>query len=132
MKKINVAVAVIINSDEKILIAKRHEHLHQGGKWEFPGGKIEENESTKDALIREIKEEVGLEVKQASPLIILDYDYGDKLVSLDIWIVTDFTGNATGVEEQEIRWENVSKLVNYTFPDANQPIIDLLLKRYDS
>ena len=132
MKKINVAVAVIIDNDEKVLIAKRHDHLHQGGKWEFPGGKIEKNESTEEALAREIKEEVGIEVKKASPLIILDYDYGDKLVSLDVWVVTQFTGNAIGVEEQEIRWENVSNLTNYTFPDANQPIIDILLKRYNS
>jgi len=131
MKKINVAVAVIINNDKQILIAKRHDHLHQGGKWEFPGGKVEENESTKDALIREIKEEVGIEIKEASPLTILDYDYGDKFVSLDVWIVTEFIGNATGVEEQEIRWENVLNLANYTFPDANQPIIDILLKRDD-
>ena len=127
MKKINVAVAVILNKENKVLIAKRHDHLHQGGKWEFPGGKIEQNESAKEALFREIAEEVGLTVQQASPLMVLDYDYGDKLVSLNVWTVTDFTGEAIGAEDQEIRWITREKLINFTFPEANQPIVDSLL-----
>lgn len=128
MNKINVAVAVVINKEEKVLIAKRHSHLHQGGKWEFPGGKIEESESAQEALIREIKEEVGLTITQTLPLMVLDYDYGDKLVSLNVWMVTDYTGVAIGAEQQEIRWVNKTELTNYTFPDANRPIIEMLLK----
>lgn len=129
MKKINVAVAVILNKENKVLVAKRHDHLHQGGKWEFPGGKIEQNESIKEALFREISEEVGLAIKQASPMMVLDYDYGDKLVSLNVWTVTDFTGVAIGAEDQEIRWITREELTNFTFPEANQPIVESLMDK---
>ena len=127
MNKIRVAVAVVINSDNKVLIAKRHQHLHQGGKWEFPGGKIEKGELPQAALIRELKEEVDLNVNNATPMMVLDYDYGDKFVSLDIWVIKDFDGNARGAEQQEVRWVDISQLNEFTFPDANQPIVDSLL-----
>jgi 8-oxo-dGTP diphosphatase len=127
MNKIRVAVAVVINSDNKVLIAKRHQHLHQGGKWEFPGGKIEKGELPQAALIRELKEEVDLDVNNATPMMVLEYDYGDKFVSLDIWVIKDFVGIARGVEQQEIRWVGIKQLNEFTFPDANQPIIDSLL-----
>lgn len=127
MNKIRVAVAVVINSENKVLIAKRHQHLHQGGKWEFPGGKIEKGELPQTALIRELKEEVDLDVNHAIPMMVLDYDYGDKFVSLDIWVIKDFTGNARGAEQQEIRWVDINQLNEFTFPDANQPIVDSLL-----
>ena len=127
MKKISVAVAVIINDLDQVLIAKRHQHLHQGGKWEFPGGKIEEGETAQRALEREIKEEVELTVLEATPLMVLEYDYGDKFVSLDTWTVTRFSGTACGAEQQEIRWVERSRLMDYQFPDANQPIVDSLI-----
>lgn len=122
-----MAVAVVINSENKVLIAKRHQHLHQGGKWEFPGGKIEKNEEPKEALIRELKEEVDLNVNDAEPMMVLDYDYGDKFVSLDVWVIKDFDGNARGAEQQEIRWVGIQELNEFNFPDANQPIVDSLL-----
>jgi len=127
MKKIDVAVAIIFNKLGHILIAKRPDHAHQGGKWEFPGGKIEKGESIEEALTRELAEEVGITVQQTSPFMALDYDYGDKLVSLNIWKVTQFVGDATGVEQQQIRWVSNEELVDFTFPEANKPIIDKLL-----
>ncbi|NRA62621.1 MAG: 8-oxo-dGTP diphosphatase MutT [Psychrobium sp.] len=127
MKKIAVAVGVIENSHGEILLAKRHQHLHQGGKWEFPGGKIEQGETTLVALRRELLEEVAIDVVEAAPVMILDYDYGDRLVSLDIWHVTNFIGQAKGLEQQEIKWVAKSQLSQYQFPDANQPIVDWVL-----
>jgi len=127
MNKIRVAVAVVINSENKVLIAKRHQHLHQGGKWEFPGGKVEKAELVQDALIRELKEEVDINVHSSRPLMVLDYDYGDKFVSLDVWIVKDFEGDARGAEQQEIRWIDIALLNEFNFPAANQPIVDSLL-----
>jgi len=127
MNKIRVAVAVVINSDNKVLIAKRHQHLHQGGKWEFPGGKVEKDESAQDALIRELKEEVDLNIHDSIPMMVLDYDYGDKFVSLDVWIVKNFDGVARGAEQQEIRWVDIALVNEFNFPNANQPIVDSLL-----
>ena len=129
MKKIWVAAAVIENSQGQILIAKRLEHLHQGGKWEFPGGKVEVGESALVALTRELKEEVNLTVKRASELVKLEHDYGDKFVILDVWHVTDFTGTAQGLEQQEVKWVTKNELVNYQFPAANLPIIAAIVNQ---
>jgi len=131
MKKVVVAVGVIVNEQGDILIAKRHEHLHQGGKWEFPGGKVEAGEDTITALTRELSEEVAIEVSKAQPMMLLEHDYGDKFVRLDIWKVEDFTGIAQSNEGQEIRWVSVNELTNYQFPEANGPIVDKLIEQQD-
>ena len=128
MKRIHVAVGVIINDHNQILLAKRHGHLHQGGKWEFPGGKVESMETISQALIRELKEEVDLDVINSEPLMQLSHDYPDKQVLLDIHIVKNFTGKAKGVEGQPIEWVAIEALTNYDFPEANKPIVQALLK----
>ncbi|WP_025820701.1 8-oxo-dGTP diphosphatase MutT [Shewanella marina] len=128
MKRIHVAVGVIINDHNQILLAKRHGHLHQGGKWEFPGGKVESMETTNQALIRELKEEVDLNVMNSEPLMQLSHDYPDKQVLLDIHIVKNFTGEAKGVEGQPIEWVPIEALTHYDFPEANKPIVQALLK----
>ena len=96
---VHVAVGVIFNSQQnQILIAKRPEHLHQGGLWEFPGGKVSAGERVDQALKRELFEELGITVIEAQPLMAVQHDYSDKQVFLDIWTVTQFTGNAQGAE----------------------------------
>ncbi|QIR13329.1 8-oxo-dGTP diphosphatase MutT [Shewanella aestuarii] len=126
-KRIHVAVGVIINQHQQILLAKRHGHLHQGGKWEFPGGKVEENETVTEALIRELKEEVNLDVVSSSPFMDISHNYPDKHVRLDIHLVTDFSNEAKGMEQQQIEWVPFSQLVDYDFPEANKPIVDKIL-----
>ncbi|MCL1076296.1 8-oxo-dGTP diphosphatase MutT [Shewanella dokdonensis] len=126
-KRVHVAVGVIIH-EQQILLAKRHGHLHQGGKWEFPGGKVEAGEDTATALNRELQEEVGLTVTQCVPFMQLSYDYPDKQVFLDIMTVTGFEGEATGVEGQQIAWVDIEALPQYQFPDANMPILEKILK----
>lgn len=127
MKKINVAVAVIVNSQQQILLALRHQHLHQGGKWEFPGGKIETGETAQQAIIREINEEVSLSTQSTVPMMVLEHDYGDKLVCLHVHWVKEFSGNATGAEGQEIKWVDVSELSGFEFPAANKPILEAVI-----
>ncbi len=126
-KQVHVAVGVIENSAQKILLAKRHEHLHQGGKWEFPGGKVESAETTAQALIRELKEEVGLDVLNTTPMMEIHHDYGDKKVILDIHWVKDFSGTAQGLEGQAVQWVAKQDLVNFEFPAANKTIVDKIL-----
>lgn len=126
-KRIHVAVGIILNTDGQILLAKRPEHLHQGGKWEFPGGKVEQNETVTQALIRELKEEVALNVHSSEPFMALSFDYPDKQVLLDIHTVSDFTGEAQGLEGQQIVWVDKHELTHYDFPDANKPILAKLL-----
>ncbi|RYV03129.1 8-oxo-dGTP diphosphatase MutT [Shewanella sp. OPT22] len=126
MKRVHVAVGVIINDANQILISKRLDHLHQGGKWEFPGGKVEAGETTSQALIRELKEEVNLNVTSTTPLMTQSFDYPDKQVFLDIHLVTTFTGEAKGLEQQQIKWISKADISNYQFPDANYAIIERL------
>ena len=122
-KRIHVVAAVIENELEQIFIAKRPEHVHQGGLWEFPGGKVEASESAEQALKRELFEELGIQIQKFEPLIQILHDYSDKSVFLDVWRVTQFDGTAHGKEGQQTRWINKKDLSNFDFPDANKPII---------
>jgi 8-oxo-dGTP diphosphatase len=127
--KVQVAVAAIINPQRQVLLALRQAHQHQGNLWEFPGGKVEANESTYSALLRELDEEVGLKVIAAEPLIEISHDYGDKFVVLDVWLVNNFTGKPQGREGQALRWCDISALKESEFPAANVAIIDALKRR---
>lgn len=122
MKRVHV-VAAVIESGEDILIARRPDHVHQGGKWEFPGGKVEPNESLETALARELHEELGIHVVAAQPLIAIAHDYPDKQVLLDVWRVTEFTGDPVGREGQQVQWVARADLRQYEFPAANVPIV---------
>lgn len=120
---LHVAAAVIGNAEGKILIARRPEHLHQGGLWEFPGGKVEAGETVAQALKRELAEELGITVQSASPLLRVRHDYPDRRVLLDVWRVFRFQGEAHGREGQPIAWVEPQQLREYRFPAANQPIV---------
>ena len=120
---VHVAVGVIVGKDGAILIAKRPDKAHQGGLWEFPGGKVEQGETLFDALKRELQEELDIEVTATEPLIKIRHDYGDKIVLLDVHKVTHFYGQPQGNEGQPIRWVAPAALHEYEFPAANRPII---------
>ena len=120
---VHVAVGVIVGKDGAILIAKRPDKTHQGGLWEFPGGKVEARETLFDALKRELQEELAIEVVATEPLIKIRHDYGDKVVLLDVHKVTEFSGQPQGNEGQPIQWVAPSSLHEYEFPAANHPII---------
>ncbi len=128
MKQVHVAVAVaVVNED--ILIARRPDDKHQGGLWEFPGGKVEAGETTADALVRELDEEVALPVttEHMSPLMEIPFNYPDKCVLLEVLWVDVPMNNALlahGAEGQEVRWVHYSKLADFQFPEANGPILD--------
>ncbi|WP_276317452.1 8-oxo-dGTP diphosphatase MutT [Rheinheimera riviphila] len=130
-KLIHVAVGVI-QRDEQIFISKRPDQLHQGGRWEFPGGKVEQGETVVAALTRELMEEVGLQVLDATPLMQLEYAYPEKTVLLDVWLVSQTEGLGEGLEGQQVAWVHFSELSNYQFPDANQPILDKVLALYQA
>lgn len=120
---LHVAVGVIRGGEGRILLTKRAKHAHQGGLWEFPGGKVETGESVQEALRRELLEEVGIAVQTMAPLIKINHDYGDRHVLLDVWNVTAFSGLAKPCEGQEMRWVTADDLESYSFPAANRPIV---------
>lgn len=123
MKRVHVAAAVIRGVDGRVLIAKRPQDKHQGGLWEFPGGKVEEGEAVERALARELEEELGIRVEAARPLIQVHHDYPDKQVLLDVWEVSAFSGEPHGAEGQPLAWATAHELLDYEFPAANQPIV---------
>ena len=130
MKRIHVVAAVIYGKLNEILIARRPDHLHQGGLWEFPGGKIEANETTYQGLVRELHEEIAINVIAANPFMQVSHDYSDKHILLDVWQVTAFDGEARGAEGQECCWVSIETLLRedseYEFPQANRPILGAL------
>ena len=124
-KQVHVAVGVIKKAN-LIFIAKRHDEQHQGGKWEFPGGKVEAGETVTQALARELNEEIGIEVKSSTPFLEIHHEYPDKSVHLDIHLVEEFDGQARHLEGQDHKWVAISDLNNYEFPAANVVIIEKL------
>lgn len=122
----SVAVAVIENRAGEVLLSQRPNHVHLGGCWEFPGGKVEPGETALMALVREVREELGLQVLQADPMLQIPWAYPEKVVRLHVWRVTAFDGVPVGREQQRVQWVPRSQLSNYTFPPANQAILTAL------
>lgn len=120
---IHVAAAVILDENRRILLARRPDDKHQGGLWEFPGGKVEPGEPVLDALDRELHEELGIRVESARPLIQIPHHYPDKSVLLDVFVVDRFSGQPHGREGQPVRWVEASALADFDFPAANRPIV---------
>jgi 8-oxo-dGTP diphosphatase len=121
--RIHVAAGAVFDDRQQVLICRRPPHAHQGGLWEFPGGKLEAGETIESALRRELREETGIDVISARPLIRVHHDYPDREVLLDVWRVERFSGTAAGNEGQAVRWVLPRELARYRFPAANIPII---------
>lgn len=128
MQVVHVAVGVILDQDRNILLTRRAPQSHQGGLWEFPGGKVETGESLELALTRELREELGIVIGRSSALLEVRHDYTDKAVLLDVHVVWEFTGEARGLEGQPLAWVAAEELAQYPFPAANVPIIDAVRK----
>tara|TARA_R110002110_G_scaffold91264_2_gene237587 strand:- start:211672 stop:212079 length:408 start_codon:yes stop_codon:yes gene_type:complete len=127
MLSVHVAVGVIVDDQDRVLLSRRSPNAHQGGLWEFPGGKLEAGESVARALSRELLEELGIEVQSSSALLEVSHDYGDKHVVLDVHLVWEFSGEPHGAENQPLAWVPLEELPKYAFPAANAAIVEALL-----
>lgn len=127
-KRVEVAVGVIIKQ-QQVFVCLRNQAQHQGGLWEFPGGKIESGESVFHALKRELKEEVAIDIASSTELMRIEHDYGDKSVCLHIHSVTDFSGEPHGAEGQASKWVAIAALHELDFPAANVAIVEKLQQR---
>jgi len=123
---VHVAVALIIKN-QQVLISLRAAHVHQGNLWEFPGGKLEKDETAQQALCREIKEELDIDVLSSQNFMRIQHDYGDQSVLLDVLRVDDFAGEPRGVEGQKIKWQAINHLQAEDFPAANRIIVHRLI-----
>jgi len=120
---LHIAVGVIQDASGRVLIAQRRPGTPGAGKWEFPGGKRESNEDIEAALARELHEELDLTLHAARPLIRFSHDYADRTVLLDIWLVTDWSGEVHGREGQRIAWAAPGRLLDYDMLEANTPVV---------
>ncbi|MEZ2602389.1 8-oxo-dGTP diphosphatase MutT [Kluyvera intermedia] len=127
MKILQISVGIIRNAEGEIYITQRAADAHMAHKWEFPGGKIEAEESPEQAVIRELQEEVGITVTSLQQFDKLEYQFPDRHITLWFWLVDGWEGEPWGKEGQPGRWVAQRELVAGEFPPANAPVIEKLI-----
>lgn len=125
-KYVHVAVGLVVNASGQVLVTRRPDHVHQGGLWEFPGGKLEPGEDVQAGLTRELQEELGIQVIAARPFLRIHHDYPDKSVLLEVWRVEAYRGQPHGLEGQPLAWHSPEALASLPLPAADQPIVQAL------
>lgn len=121
--RIHVAVGVLIDAKDCVLLTRRLKGTHLAGYWEFPGGKVEAGESVQTALARELQEELGTKIGKTVPLMTVSHDYGEKQVLLDVHQVKDWNGEPHGAEGQPLAWVDAASLNEFQVPEANAEIM---------
>lgn len=125
-KLVQVAVGVVVKQGQ-FFVCRRKQEQDEGGKWEFPGGKLEAEETPIDALKRELKEEIGIyNINQIQDLLTIEFDYEYKKVELFVFLVKHFDGDACGLEGQETQWISFLEVQKLDFPKANLQILEKL------
>lgn len=127
-RSIHVVAAVIRDARGRILLARRTDGRDLAGLWEFPGGKCEPGEAPGDALVRELREELGIEAKVGDELIRVPQRYPDKRLVLDVRELESWQGPARGREGQALAWVPGDKLRRYPMPPADRPVVAALLQ----
>jgi len=133
MKLTLVVACALIDADNRVLIAQRPEGKQLAGLWEFPGGKLEPGERPEPALIRELREELGIEVKEAclAPLTFASHAYDTFHLLMPLYICRRWEGTVASKEGQALAWVRANKLRDYPMPPADipliPPLIDLLM-----
>ena len=120
-----VASIALIDASDQILIAKRPNKKHLSGFWEFPGGKVEKGESPEYALIREVKEELNIDInnKCIAPLTFSEFDYKKFHLLLLLYVCRRWEGEPTSMEKNEIKWVKANTLRQYKMPPADDSLI---------
>ena len=121
---INVVAAVIKDENEKILITQRNLKKAQGGLWEFPGGKIEPNETCENAIVREIKEELDIDIEVKSYLSEKVFNYPEKDINLIALECKKINGEIRLLEHEDYKWVSKNELDNFEFAPADLFIIE--------
>ena len=121
--------AAIILKDNLVLLAKRAAHKHMGGFWEFPGGKVEKGETAAESLVRELREELGIETKVISEFHRNIHQYEEKEVLLISFIVEQISGDIKLLDHDEIDWVKKEDLLSYKLAPADIPIVEKLMCR---
>jgi 8-oxo-dGTP diphosphatase len=128
-KLVLVAAAALVDADHRVLIAKRPEGKAMAGLWEFPGGKVEAGERPEEALLRELREELGVETQTAclAPLTFASHGYEGFHLLMPLYVIRRWQGTPTAQEGQELAWVRPNQLRQYPMPEADGPLIAPLI-----
>jgi 8-oxo-dGTP diphosphatase len=126
---IHVVDGALFDERGRVLIAQRPPGKHMAGGWEFPGGKVEPGEETLAALKRELHEELGIEVHDASPLIAYEHEYPHRRVLLDLWVVSRYSGEPQPLDAPALQWAAIDDLERVGLLEADLPMIAALRAR---
>lgn len=129
MRLLLVVAAALVDADGRVLIAQRPEGKQLAGLWEFPGGKVEPGERPEETLIRELDEELGIQVKEPclAPLSFASHRYEDFHLLMPLYVCRRWEGTPRAVEHQAIRWVVPSRLRDFPMPPADEPLIPALI-----
>jgi 8-oxo-dGTP diphosphatase len=129
MKLLLVVAAALVDPDGRVLITQRPEGKSLAGLWEFPGGKVDPGERPETALIRELAEELGIEVEEAclAPLTFASHAYEDFHLLMPLYICRRWRGIAHAGEAQALKWVKPQNLRDYPMPPADAPLIPSLI-----
>jgi 8-oxo-dGTP diphosphatase len=123
---VRVVAGILRDGAGQVLIAQRPAGKHLAGGWEFPGGKLHDGESAEDALVRELREELGVEIAGLERFMTVDHEYPDRRVILQTFCVGQYRGEPAGREGQAIRWCPIAELAEAGILPADLPIIAAL------
>jgi 8-oxo-dGTP diphosphatase len=128
VKLLVVAACALVDADGRVLLAERPAGRTMAGLWEFPGGKVEQGERPEETLIRELKEELGIIVKEAclAPLTFASHTYPDFHLLMPLYVCRRWEGTATALEGQRLAWVRPNRLQDYPMPPADLPLISHL------
>ncbi len=120
-----VVACALVDADGRVLIAQRSQGKQLAGLWEFPGGKLEPGESPEEALVRELREELGIETKVAclAPLTFASHSYESFHLLMPLFVCRRFEGTPVALEHQAIKWVKPARLRDYPMPAADLPLI---------
>ena len=130
MNHFNVAAGILCDAEGRILIAERLGGGPFHGLWEFPGGKIAEDETAVEALSRELAEELGIEVTNCATFMNLRHEYDDRIVTIEFFLVSDWASEPVGREGQALRWVPREKLNAEELLPADVPVIEALQRNH--
>ncbi|HET7809473.1 MAG TPA: 8-oxo-dGTP diphosphatase MutT [Steroidobacteraceae bacterium] len=121
-----VVAAALLDDAGRVLIAQRPEGKHMAGWWEFPGGKVSDGESDPDALVRELREELGVETRPEAHVMTLTHEYPDRTIDLVLWRASLVRGTPRGLDGQQLKWVDCQSLGNERLLPADAPFVEAL------